>query len=297
MNAIFRTLKFIVRHPLNRGRFWSALATYLRWQIGSRLLPGSVAVPFINDTRLLVKSGMKGATQNIYCGLQEFEDMALILHTLRPGDVFVDAGANVGSYTILAAGACGAHVTAIEPVPSTFAHLLDNIHLNNVLSLVTALNCGLSAVPATLHFSRDLDTVNHVLSAEESMLSSGISVPVDTMDSALKGQGPTIIKIDVEGYESEVLKGAGVSLASDKLLAVVMELNESGNRYGFDEAKLHMDMLELGFIACAYDPWNRLLTPLKTKNAVGNTLYVKDIDSLAVRVASAPYRTVNGNRL
>lgn len=297
MNPVISTLKFIMRHPLNRGRFWTALVIYLRWQIGSRLVPGSVAVPFINGTRLLVKSGMTGATQNIYCGLQEFEDMALVLHTLRPGDIFVDGGANVGSYTILAAGACGAYVTAVEPVPSTFSHLLDNIHLNDVESLVTALNVGLGAVPGQLHFSQDLDTVNHVLNAEESMLSFGISVPVDTMDAALKGQGPTIIKIDVEGYESEVLKGAIASLASDKLLAVVMELNGSGNRYGFDEAKLHMEMLELGFISCAYDPWKRLLTPIKTKNAEGNTLYVKNIDSLAVRVASAPYRIVHGNRL
>ena len=297
MNAFIRTLKFIVRHPLNRGRFWSALATYLRWQIGSRLVPGSVAVPFVNGTRLLVKSGMTGATQNIYCGLQEFEDMALVLHTLHPGDVFVDAGANVGSYTILAAGACGAYVTAVEPVPSTFAHLLDNIHLNDVKSLVTALNVGLGAVPGHLHFSQDLDTVNHVLSPEESMSAPGISVPVDTMDAVLKGQGPTIIKIDVEGYETEVLRGARASLASEKLLAIIMELNGSGNRYGFDEAKLHIEMLEHGFIPCAYDPWKRSLTPLKTKNAQGNTLYVKSIDSLTARLASAPHRTVHGSRL
>jgi predicted RNA methylase len=72
---------------------------------------------------------MTGATQKIYCSLQEFEDMALLLHVLRPGDLFVDVGANVGSYTILAAGVCGANVISIEPVPSTFTHLADNIHL------------------------------------------------------------------------------------------------------------------------------------------------------------------------
>ena len=46
-------------------------------------------------------AGMTGATGNVYCGLHEFEDMALVLHALRPRDLFVDVGANVGSYTVL----------------------------------------------------------------------------------------------------------------------------------------------------------------------------------------------------
>lgn len=47
---------------------------------------------------------MTGATGNWYCGLQEYEDMSFVLHALRPGDLFVDVGANIGSYSILAAG-------------------------------------------------------------------------------------------------------------------------------------------------------------------------------------------------
>jgi hypothetical protein len=49
-------------------------------------------------------TGMTGATQNIYVGLQEFVDIMLTLHFLRKGDLFLDMGANVGSYTILASG-------------------------------------------------------------------------------------------------------------------------------------------------------------------------------------------------
>jgi FkbM family methyltransferase len=297
MTAIIRTLKFIVQHPLNRGRLWFALKNYFRWQIGSRLVPGPVAVTFVGDTRLLVKSGMAGATQNIYCGLQEFEDMAFVLHALRPGDLLVDAGANIGSYTILAAGACGAYVTAVEPVPTTFAHLLDNICLNDVKPLVTPLNIGLGSAAGQLHFSQDLDTVNHVLEVEESMLAPGITVRVDTLDAILEGQGPTIIKIDVEGYETEVLKGANATLASDKLLAVVMELNGSGNRYGFDDAKLHLEMLKHRFVPCTYDPWKRLLTPLNGKNAEGNTLYVRNSDNLTARLTSAPRCVIHGTRV
>jgi hypothetical protein len=47
------------------------------------------------------------------------------------GDLFIDVGANVGSFSILAAGVRGAHVVAIEPVHATLLHLADNIRLNH----------------------------------------------------------------------------------------------------------------------------------------------------------------------
>ena len=56
---------------------------------------------------------MTGATQNIYCGLQEFEEMAFLLHFLRKDDLPLDIGANIGSYTILAASSVGARTMAI----------------------------------------------------------------------------------------------------------------------------------------------------------------------------------------
>jgi Met-10+ like-protein len=75
---------------------------------------------------------MHGATGNIYCGLHEFAEMAFTLHLLRPGDLFADIGANVGSYTVLAAGVCGARVVAVEPGPAAGAALAKNIALNRL---------------------------------------------------------------------------------------------------------------------------------------------------------------------
>ena len=63
---------------------------------------------------------MTGATGNIYTGLHEFEDMMFLLHLLRPGDIFVDAGANIGSYTVLASAVVGAKSISFEPVPPLF---------------------------------------------------------------------------------------------------------------------------------------------------------------------------------
>ena len=57
--------------------------------------------------------------------------MAFVLHLLRPGEHFVDVGANVGSYIVLA-GVGQTRVTAVEPIPATFAHLQHSVALNGM---------------------------------------------------------------------------------------------------------------------------------------------------------------------
>ena len=100
--------RFIIDHPLSQGRILANLGRFACWQIGARLARGPVATRFVNSAQLLASPGMTGATGNVYVGLHEFTDMSFVLHFLRPNDLFVDVGANIGSYTILATAAVGA---------------------------------------------------------------------------------------------------------------------------------------------------------------------------------------------
>ena len=295
-------LRFVTRHPLNASHKGAAVARFVRWQLGSRLGPGAGLVPFVNGSRLLVSRGMRGATGNVYCGLHEFEDMALALHSLRSGDVFVDVGANIGAYSVLAATS-GADVLAFEPIPDTYHHLMDNVRQNAFEELIDARNCGVGSSLGTLHFTSTLDTVNHVVSSEESS-DDTISVPVPSLDEALAGREPTLLKIDTEGFETEVIAGAEQALARATRLAVIMEANGSGNRYGFDEAALHEQMLQAGFRCYRYAPFERELIAVEgdglasidglgEKEAI-NMLYVRDAERLASRLRdAAPFRVLN----
>lgn len=296
--GLLQTLRFVLDHPLNSGQGIRPLGRFTRWQIGSRLLPGSaVAVPFVNQSRLLITPGMTGATGNIYTGLHEFEDMAFLLHVLRPEDLFVDVGANVGSYTVLAGAAVGARCLSVEPLPSTYEHLLDNIYLNRMTDRVRALNIGLGPEEGTLRFSSHLDTMNHVLAKDETDVPA-LEVPVRPLDAVVGSEEPAVIKIDVEGFETEVILGAASTLARSSLLAVIMELNGSGQRYGYDETTLHQTMLDHGFQTFSYRPFTRELVSLTATNAdSGNTLYLKNVDQVAERVKSAPAYQVHGRQV
>ena len=122
LKHFIQLFRFAWNHPLNQGERRTAINRVIRWQLASRMMPGPIALPFVIGTQLFATRGMTGATGNWYCGLHEYEDMSFVLNALRPGDLFVDVGANIGSYSILAGGG-GARVIAIEPIPSRSAVL------------------------------------------------------------------------------------------------------------------------------------------------------------------------------
>src|SRR5712672_1629721 len=99
--SLINVVRFVISHPLNREHKFRSIVRLAKWQIGSRLVPGAVVYDWVNGSKFLVRSGDTGLTGNIYAGLHEFPDMGFLLHFLREDDLFVDVGANAGSYTIL----------------------------------------------------------------------------------------------------------------------------------------------------------------------------------------------------
>ena len=63
--SLFNSLKFRLKHPLNRTRKAAAFLRYARWQPGSRIMLDAIAVPFVDGLSLVVKPGMTGGKGNI----------------------------------------------------------------------------------------------------------------------------------------------------------------------------------------------------------------------------------------
>lgn len=290
-------LRFVAGHPLNSGQRVRALVRLARWQLGSRLLAGDVVHEWVNGSKFLVRSGETGLTGNVYAGLQEFAEMAYLMHVIRPDDLFVDVGANVGSYTLLACAAAGGRGVAIEPVPATFHRLLQNMRLNHLESAVQSYNLAIGSAPGELRFSCDMDVGNRVL-ADGEVREGGISVPVTTLDVLLKDQSPTLIKIDVEGYESPVVAGAEQTLRKASLHSVIMELNGSGERFGFDERRVFEAMADHGFGAYTYLPQTRQLElERRGQHRTENTIFVRNPELVRARVKDAAAFSVNDRRV
>jgi FkbM family methyltransferase len=245
-------------------------------------------VPFVGDSVLLVSRGMTGATGNVYVGLHECDDMGFFLHFLRPGDLFLDVGANVGTYTVLAASAARSRCIAVEPIPSTFGRLMDNVRINRLETLVETHCVALGASGGTLRFSTDLDTRNHAVA--EDYAGAKQLVDVAALDELLGERVPVAMKIDVEGFEREVLRGAPRFLANRGLKAILMEATELHQRYDADGEPSACSMLEdAGFSPHRYDACTRTLSPCpsSSRSDCGNSLYLRDVGFVRERLSTA----------
>lgn len=287
IKKVFVTLRGVAQHPLNRGAKLKSMMDFCLAQVSSRLVPGDVSVPFPNQTHLLISPRMKGAAHFISPGLCEFEEMAFVMHFLRPGDLFVDVGANVGAYTLLAAGVAGANSVAIEPSPSTFDYLTRNVRLNDLTLKVNVVNAALGRSEGRIRLTDGLGTENYV--CPENAGWDSVEVRVTTLDTLLRGSTPALIKMDVEGFETEVLAGAAETLAQPSLQALIVERAGNGARYGYDEAALHRQLQAQSFIPCAYRVAERSLFRL-SPDAPGNIIYVRDVAKVESKLrASKPF--------
>ncbi len=274
---VLNTLNFLKSHPLNRQQPWKAYWRFLEWQIKSRLQPGKHTIPWIEGAQLRVARGMFGATGNIYCGLHEYADMAFVLHALRKGDVFLDVGANVGSYTVLASAVRGARTIAFEPDPVTVRHLQDNIDVNAIADLVDIEATAVGDRTGTIPFTKDQDTVNQVANDTDENVRQ---VAVTRLDDVPHARDAVVAKLDVEGFEAHVLRGAHSLLRAGTLIAVETEAN--------DDSVVAL-LTDAGFERRWYDPRSRSLMsqPIADLRS-SNALYIKDERAVLERVQSCP---------
>ncbi len=278
-------LRMIHDHPVNRDRKFRAVAEYGFIQLAARLVPGDVCVEFPNRTRLMVSPRMKGAAHFIAPRLNEFGDMAFVMHFLRPGDVFADVGANVGAFTVLAAGVAGATTVSFEPSAETCEMLARNVRLNNLADRARVVRAVVGRSAGSVQFSSGLGTENHVAAAAEQ--NHSVAVPMTTLDHELAASPATLLKVDVEGFETEVFGGAWNTLKSPALQAIIIERNGSGNRYGYDEDALHAQIRGGGFAPFSYEPFARRLAPFGAA-AEGNIIYLRDPETAGERLRTAP---------
>lgn len=272
ISKVVGALRAAANHPVNRHRKLKAVLEYGFVQVATRLVPGEICVEFPNHTRLLVSPQMKGAAHYITPRLCEFEDMSFVMHFLRAGELFVDVGANIGAFTVMAAGVAGARVLAFEASPDTFEMLARNIRLNGFDDRVKAVHAAAGRSEGTTQFSIGLGTENYVTNGAAA--GNSVTVKMTTLDKELAGNPPDLLKVDVEGFETEVFAGATSTLRNPKLKAIIVERDNLGARYGFDEEPLHREIRQCGFTGCNYDPFKRRL--FEVGEDVRNIIYVRN---------------------
>lgn len=216
----------------------------------------------------------------MYFGLAEWRESLFIIRYLDGNDVFLDIGANHGHYSILASGISRCRSYAIEPIPMTYQQLNRNINLNSLEKYIVTYPIGLSNESGTLTFSNDLGTMNKIVF---DIGPDTISVNVSTLD--LLGITPTVIKIDVEGFEYDVFKGGKSVLSDNKLQVIICEINFT-LRKGIESKDILDYLKSFGFMPYKFNGFS--LIPISEANLdTFNTIFIRDIEFVEGRILNS----------
>jgi FkbM family methyltransferase len=168
------------------------------------------------------------------------------------GSTFVDIGANVGLYSVEASSIIGpdGRILALEAHPYTYKFLEENVkrHCGN---RVTALNVAVGEIDGQARFTYETRNPGSSHIATECD-STSISVPMQRLDNIVEEQGIErvhYLKLDVEGFEPSVLRGATRTLERNESLVLQIEINRHLlGRFGFSPDDVAAPLIERGFL-------------------------------------------------
>ena len=162
------------------------------------------------------------------------------------GDTVIDVGANIGTVSLACARAVGeqGRVIAIEPHPTVYAALCNNVQLNGFQRTIITENIALGREPGTVFLTGTSDDTQTTVSASpEDSIAQIQLVPLDAIAPA----GPiALIKMDAEGYEPNIVAGAASVLARTRMLYTEFD-PQLIQRQGLDPATFLGDLRDFGF--------------------------------------------------
>lgn len=206
-------------HPANEGHRAAAVARALAFQVKGRVLHRPTIGTLGSGARFLADVGSSGASKALYANPPDWPEMLVWQRRLKPGELFVDVGANVGTYTLWAAD-LGVEVIAVEPAPASIERLRRNLALNDFP--VTIVEAAATNHEGVEHFDPTGDST--------ARMGEGIEVKATTLDAILGDRYAAGVKIDVEGSERLVVEGAQRALAEHRIGCLQMEWHTLSRR-------------------------------------------------------------------
>lgn len=243
--ALFDSLvvvRYIWSHPSNRGTRLRVLTRASLLHVRGRVFHKPTLVPCGRRSRIEIWPA-EGASGLAYANPPEQGELRVWERTLAPGDLFIDVGANVGSYSIWALEA-GATVIAIEPDAHAASRLRRNLEVNGFNAEV--IEAAVSDRPGSAQVTVGLGVLNHIASTGEA--ASTREVPTVTLDDVIGERVVAGVKIDVEGAEGLVIAGAARALREKRIKLLQLEWNPSSDdNFGSSRETLAQTLKDAGY--------------------------------------------------
>jgi len=260
---------------------------------------GAESIDFKIDTKLTIKLYKDSKLSKLIYQNFEEDEKIFIKHFIRPQDIILDIGANIGLHTLYAANRLAGQglVYAFEPTPQTYLRLEENIQHNNLQSVVKINPIGLSDQTGSLmlNITRDgYDAWNSFVQLKHVPIDDQVKVNVMSADDFIAQEQIdlnkiSLIKIDVEGWEINVLDGMESLLKNiDFRGCLLIEFTEENMfRAGYSCRDLYRYMEELGYRWYKFDASSNQIAPeeLKAYYPYENLIATKFAEEINLRLS------------
>lgn len=206
---------------------------------------------------LIVVCDIRESIQRIlyFFGYYEGPETFFTMNLLKRGDRVIDAGANIGYYSLVAANCVGGEgrVYSFEPIPVNYMRLKKHITLNHLEQVVTVNNMGLWDENKELQFSQSQDKHDNfgTFSAGiKEQVAQTFACPVVRLDDYVKQNQIArvdFIKMDVEGAELLALKGAIQTIRRDRPTVLLEICRYTCERFGYQADDIWELLRPLGY--------------------------------------------------
>ncbi len=251
----------------------------------------------LNDSLFIYLLKDSFLSRLIYSGFEESEILFLRRY-LSNSDIFFDIGSNIGLYSLHAAQVVGktGKVFAFEPTPSTYSQLKRNVDLNNFGKYVICNNIGLSDNKGTLKMnvsSNGYDAWNTFAKPIRPYFDKQIEIPVETFDNYINNNNINIkdislIKVDVEGWETFVFKGASSLKDQDSPVLLVEFTEDYAFAAGSNCYELYDLIKSFGYDWFTYNSISNQLVPepKRLHYPYNNLIAIKNKEKVQVRLSN-----------
>jgi FkbM family methyltransferase len=271
---VAREIKKLLLRAMPLGARARFLAKRPNWRKAAPVQPEFVFPQYLGDLSVNIDTRYK-VERIMWTGSYESAFQRWVAAHVKPGWTCIDVGANVGAITLGLAKAVGGsgRVLAIEPGANNLRRMQRNFDLNPALRTRVAVEaCGISDVPGELTWVEELENPGNAMLEHSPLYAkqaagAHVKVPVDRLDQVVHKHAIDavhLIKIDVEGMEINVLRGATHILSTHKPILFLETLDRYSRGDGggkLEEIRSLLAPLGYGFYRVHGDGTHGGVTP------------------------------------